>query len=265
MVFSFHFSHLLLGRQYGALLRVMLTIIVWVTVMLVPLLLLVWAQVQFLPYHDEMITWVQRVALLVDFLILWILWPMIMAGKGHVSAWWLRFFTTIPHAIRRLWAGLSMGVLVLLKMRPRFLLKVKWDELRIDADARGATALVFSTLLLIPFSLFVAVLPDMRMERWVVKRVPEAWVVYVPEGKRPETWKRQPMLSQTYTWFETPGALFHRNLHLKGQVLVAGKPSDATLVAFKNIRGLENLAGRDLRYADLSFSYLPKAVLSEAR
>jgi hypothetical protein len=40
-----------------------------------PVLLLLLIQVQFLPYHLEWVTWVQRIAIVVDVIFLWLLWP----------------------------------------------------------------------------------------------------------------------------------------------------------------------------------------------
>ena len=286
-LFPFHFSHLLAGRQHGKVLRFLLTIIVWITVMLVPLLLLVWAQVQFLPYHDEMITWVQRAALMADFTILWILWPMTMSPQGSLRMWWWHFITATPKALWAIITGLWTGILVLLKRSSMSQLSAKWASVRSSHHARGAMTLLISTLVLIPFSVFVAVIPGETMEGWLTeteteteheyKHVPKSWIVEVPEGKTREKWKRDPMLGLTYTLFEADDAPFRRNLVIVGKVLVAGSPSDATLVAlqegnpeeqeraFQEIRGLENLAGRDLRYANLSRSYLPKVNLKSTQ
>ena len=140
-------------------------------------------------------------------------------------------------------------------------LSAKWASLRSSHHARGAMTLLISTLFLIPFSVFVAVIPGKTMEGWLTESE------HVPKS----------MLRLTYTLFEAEDAPFRRNLAIVGKVLVAGSPTDATLVAlqegnpeeqeraFQEIRGLENLAGRDLRYANLSHSYLPKVNLKSAQ
>ncbi len=51
-----------------------LRVIGWITLVIGPALLLLWFQVQFLPYHSAPITWTHRVALFVDFLLVWWLW-----------------------------------------------------------------------------------------------------------------------------------------------------------------------------------------------
>src|SRR5262245_22907445 len=56
-LFPFPFSVMLIGRPTQWRLRRLLGLMVWTTVLLLPLLLLLWAQVRFLPYHHEGITW----------------------------------------------------------------------------------------------------------------------------------------------------------------------------------------------------------------
>ncbi|MGA8610497.1 MAG: hypothetical protein WB760_02030 [Xanthobacteraceae bacterium] len=46
-----------------------------------PIALLVLFQLQFLPYHSELITCWQRIAVVIDLALLWILWPRIARGK----------------------------------------------------------------------------------------------------------------------------------------------------------------------------------------
>lgn len=49
-----------------------------VSTVLLPLGLLVWMQIRFLPYHDETITWLcHRLPVTVDLVLLWIVWPKI--------------------------------------------------------------------------------------------------------------------------------------------------------------------------------------------
>lgn len=39
-------------------------------------------QLQFLPYHLEWATWIQRALIVTDLLLLWWFWPMILGGVG---------------------------------------------------------------------------------------------------------------------------------------------------------------------------------------
>src|SRR5439155_17808898 len=71
-LFPFPFSVMLVGRPARWRLRWLLGLMVLTTVVLLPLLLLLWAQARFLPYHDTSITWNHRIAVGVDLLLLWL-------------------------------------------------------------------------------------------------------------------------------------------------------------------------------------------------
>jgi len=58
--------------------------IAWVSLVTGPVLLLLLIQVQFLPYHLEWVTWVQRVAIIVDVILLWALWPAVLNGRSKL-------------------------------------------------------------------------------------------------------------------------------------------------------------------------------------
>jgi uncharacterized protein YjbI with pentapeptide repeats len=49
--------------------------IVWATLSVIPVTLLLFVQIRFLPYHSEMITWWHRVIIATDLILLWWLWP----------------------------------------------------------------------------------------------------------------------------------------------------------------------------------------------
>jgi uncharacterized protein YjbI with pentapeptide repeats len=83
----------------------MLRAIALITLVVFPIALLVFFQLQFLPYHDAWITWWHRFAVLLDILLLWMLWPSIAQGnptwisrrdfsRGKVIA--LALFSLIP-------------------------------------------------------------------------------------------------------------------------------------------------------------------------
>jgi hypothetical protein len=60
----------------------MLRLIALISLVLAPLALLLFFVVQFLPYHDETITWWHRIAVVIDLALLWALWPTIAAGNA---------------------------------------------------------------------------------------------------------------------------------------------------------------------------------------
>ncbi len=64
--------------------------IAWITLVIAPVLLLLMMQIQFLPYHSLFIAWTQRIALLVDLILLWWLWRRVLSGRkadGRRRAW----------------------------------------------------------------------------------------------------------------------------------------------------------------------------------
>jgi uncharacterized protein YjbI with pentapeptide repeats len=78
-VFPFPFSALLIARPVQWHLRILLGFMVVTTVVLLPLFLLLWTQVRFLPYHNMAITWVShRLAVLVDLALLWLFGPLLL-------------------------------------------------------------------------------------------------------------------------------------------------------------------------------------------
>jgi hypothetical protein len=48
-------------------------------------LLLLLIQAQFLAYHREDVTWIQRFAVLADVILLWTLWPAVLAGTSALA------------------------------------------------------------------------------------------------------------------------------------------------------------------------------------
>jgi hypothetical protein len=65
-------------------LGLLLKTIAWISLVIGPVLLLLLIQVQFLPYHLWWVTWVQRVAILVDLILLWLLWPAVLNGRSKL-------------------------------------------------------------------------------------------------------------------------------------------------------------------------------------
>ena len=65
----------------------MLRLIAWISLILAPIALLMLFQRQFLPYHDEIVSWWQRIAVIIDLVLLWVLWPFVARGTYT----WLRW------------------------------------------------------------------------------------------------------------------------------------------------------------------------------
>jgi uncharacterized protein YjbI with pentapeptide repeats len=62
----------------------LLKAVAWISLVIGPVLLLLSIQVQFLPYHLEWVTWVQRFAVLADVILLWLLWPAVLNRRSKL-------------------------------------------------------------------------------------------------------------------------------------------------------------------------------------
>jgi uncharacterized protein YjbI with pentapeptide repeats len=65
----------------------MLRLIAQITLVAGPLALLVFFQLQFLPYHHEAISWWQRLSVVADLVLLWVLWPSVARGTTTSLGW----------------------------------------------------------------------------------------------------------------------------------------------------------------------------------
>jgi hypothetical protein len=66
-------------------LGLILKLIAWLSLVIGPVLLLLLIQAQFLPYHLEWVTWLQRFAVLADVILLWALWPAVLNGRSEIT------------------------------------------------------------------------------------------------------------------------------------------------------------------------------------
>jgi hypothetical protein len=65
----------------------LLQLIPWISLVIGPIALLVFFQLQFLPHHDWAISWWHRIAVLADIALLWTLWPSIARGETAWLSW----------------------------------------------------------------------------------------------------------------------------------------------------------------------------------
>jgi uncharacterized protein YjbI with pentapeptide repeats len=93
--------------------RMLLRFTVWLTLLIAPVLLLLFFQIRFLPYHDAWTTWVQRVALLVDLLVIWWMWPAIAYGLARVRGAQTRIARALLVFMCVLLAGFSVLVVTI--------------------------------------------------------------------------------------------------------------------------------------------------------
>jgi len=62
-----------------------LRLIAWIILVATPVLILLQAQVTFLPYHREWIVWVQRIAVLIDLVLIWYFWIHLRSDDDPIN------------------------------------------------------------------------------------------------------------------------------------------------------------------------------------
>ena len=63
----------------------LLRLIAKISLVILPLALLLQFQLTFLPYHDAWVTWVHRLAVLIDLRLVWVFWFSIRSGRGEID------------------------------------------------------------------------------------------------------------------------------------------------------------------------------------
>lgn len=129
--------------------------IVWVTIAVVPVMVLLYAQIGFLPYHSQGITWAQRLAVIADMTLLFVFWPSILQVSLAPWQWWTKvllppFFATAGRAEWR-------------RFGPR-----AWLAWCRRQHVRGGVRLAFLIALGLFVSLIVATIPDETWERRLI-------------------------------------------------------------------------------------------------
>ncbi|MDP1666862.1 MAG: pentapeptide repeat-containing protein [Methylobacter sp.] len=205
-LFIFPFTHLIAGRSEVWLIRWLLSLVVGITVIALPLLMLLAAQIRFLPFHDEFITWSQRFAVWIDAIMLITLWPLIASPQDRAREWWRNF------GVRLLgyWPAWLRYLSTLGWNRLTRLIQRRWPNLpareiahqpvlRSGVEPKGMMFLLISVPVIVFISI-IAVIPgsitvqtyyapdkdksqqDMPedapsyFEDWLIRRVPEAWL-----------------------------------------------------------------------------------------
>ncbi|MGJ0486768.1 MAG: pentapeptide repeat-containing protein [Methylomicrobium sp.] len=205
-LFIFPFTHLIVGRSNVWLIRWLLSLVVGITVIALPLFMLLAAQIRFLPFHDEAITWSQRLAVWCDAVMLVALWPLIASPQDRAGEWWQNFafklFGYWPASLRYV-SGLGWNGLV--QMIQRRWPNRYWREVELrpiqqtGIEPKGMIVLMVSVPLVVLLSL-VAVIPGSitvqtyynmaedkpqidsaedvpaYFEDWLIRKVPEAWL-----------------------------------------------------------------------------------------
>ena len=86
---NFFFVQAIAGPQRALVMSGFLHIMSWLTIVILPVILLLYMQVSFLPYHDETTTWINRIALVFDIALLMSIGVFLMrAEPSFVQAFW---------------------------------------------------------------------------------------------------------------------------------------------------------------------------------
>ncbi len=94
---NFFFVQAIAGPQRSAVMTVFLHTMSWLTLVVLPVLLLLYLQISFLPYHGEDITWVQRTALVADIVMLVLIGVFLI--RSETSFWQALTRTTVSNPV----------------------------------------------------------------------------------------------------------------------------------------------------------------------
>jgi len=94
---NFFFVQAIAGPYRSTVMNVFLHAMSWLTLVVLPVLLLIYIQVTFLPYHDVTVTWTHRVALLVDIAMLISIGIFLMRAEASFTQAFMR--TTSSHPV----------------------------------------------------------------------------------------------------------------------------------------------------------------------
>lgn len=303
-LFIFPFTHLIAGRSRVLLIRWLLSLVVGITVIALPLLMLLAAQIRFLPFHDEAITWSQRIAVWVDAGMLITLWPLIASPQDRAREWWRNFgFRLVDYWPAWLRYMSSLGWYRLKRSVRRRRLSLPAHEIAIrpmlqpGIEPKGMIFLLLSVPVIV-FASIIAVIPGSitvqtyyapekdkpehtprYFEDWLIRRVPESWLSVAAHRHDVVSWASLAMAEKLdasilqvmlgpCSWFNLD--LFPRNLNLREARLVPKGVSLSLLTRAidpdKQVRdaAFKEFDGLNLQNRDLRFANFYGAVLPKA-
>jgi len=214
---SFVVTQLILVTSRSWLTQSFLRVTAWLTLLVAPILLLLIFQVQFLAYHDVSTTWVHRVAVIADLLLVWLLWPAVIHPSGRFGG---ALSALVYGTVTRLLGVWTMASGLIERLRGE---GIRWDDIRpalrtawagfelqdaiydILRQFAGLAVLVVTCGLVIGFSVFIATIPGEWIERhWTegmqafsADQLPEECKAILGEPRSaadPTSGKRTPMV-----------------------------------------------------------------------
>lgn len=242
-LFSFTFTQALSGRQHLWFLKFLLTLMVWITIIWLPLGLLTGLQMGFLAYHSESVLFWQRFAIGLDLVFLAIFWSIIRSRDGNGLVWFMR---ASGMTLIRSWIILWLPISTTLKQSRIFLILTQHNHTKSSGRPlfEGSLGLITLTLVIV-FSWGVAVLPDSDHEKWIASWIrntngtPDSWLTDKSLGADGKPYFRltEWLFDQTYLEdnlgkTQTRNSIFNRNLRIREQLLIANElnPEDQAVL-----------------------------------
>lgn len=232
-LFTFALSQNIVGHDHSSIMRFFLNSIIVFSIVIVPLVLLTWAQIRFIPYHDEAITWNHRIVILLDCLLLWILWPMIILPKEKLKHWLVQ---------NLLWVKRRFGLVS----------STVQAKDKISLNGMGQKSLAICSACLLFISWLVAVHPESDEKGEKANQFILTELLFNLPGK--------PFRQDIYI---TDKVLVKGEPSAKVEVALKGDNDVDKLAALREVVGL-SLAGRDLRFAVFEKCVMPKAMFGSA-
>ncbi len=287
LIYPSSFSHMHLKTATTLRMRFLLRMSAVVPLIVLPLLLLCWIQRQFLPYHSMEITWLHRLYVLVDLLVLWVYWPRRKDDPGQAGS---EASVGDTHGAKHEREGWARRVF----MRVARICSLIWATTRtIGGGVMYHGVRLGSTALILAFTLVIATVPgktadspwfamdvfwpnkDAYMEaltgQWPKTEMATRFILAEQHRAKLRNWVLGRFDPRERSWgpsfLERMEVRLHRNLVLREMILVEEPPPPELLAAYKvkdqdleqawieHAKGID-LRGRDLRHADFSKSTL---------
>ena len=196
---SFLVSQLISGKTREWLARLFMRFAAWISLLAAPVVLLLAFQVQFLAYHDVLTTWIERITLIVDLFLIWLLWPAIVHPSGRFGGalsdlvgWAAALLWRTPRQIVAAYSFARKNAWRIPSSQEL------WAYLRVYGALRhsigtlyerviGLVALVVICGGAVVFSLLVATIPGEAIELWLVSNTNDLPSAGLPASCKPQT------------------------------------------------------------------------------
>jgi len=109
-LFSFPFVQILIPRENSRIMRLVQSLMVWIAIIVLPLGLLLWVQLGFLPFHDSQVLWEHRAAIWIDAILLIVFWSTVESERtGQWLFGWRNMGATVGTVIVTITGLIAIG------------------------------------------------------------------------------------------------------------------------------------------------------------